>query len=86
MASSAGRHRRELPLPAPLPPIVCVVMRHEILPRSEPRPITPRRLQASARALWREQDNHPLFAKQIAEEQPMPDERLVQIEATQVEH
>ena len=62
------------------------VVRYESVPRAEPRPITPRRLQASARALRREQESHPLFAKQIAEEQPTPEERLVQIEAGQVAH
>jgi len=51
-------------------------VRHEKSVRSSPRPITTRRLSAAKRALQKERDNYPLFAEQVADEQPTPEERI----------
>lgn len=59
-------------------------MRHEKLPRAAPRPITTRRLRAAESALRRERERHPLFADEIAGEQPTAKERLTTLEARQV--
>ena len=59
-------------------------VRHESLPPARPRPITPRRLQAATRALQRERDAYPLFAKEIVEEQTTPEDRIAQLEAEHV--
>lgn len=58
--------------------IVCyaLAVRHEKAVRGEPRPITARRLAAARRALKKEREDRPLFAEQIAEEQPTPEERI----------
>ena len=56
------------------------------MPRATARPLTERRLAAARRALQREQDECPLFANDIADEQPTPEERLRAIDARQVAH
>jgi hypothetical protein len=56
------------------------------MPRAHARPITSRRLQAAKRALQRERDQCPLFADDIAEEQPTEEERVRMIDAAQVAH
>ncbi|MBW3596954.1 MAG: hypothetical protein KY475_06730 [Planctomycetes bacterium] len=61
-------------------------MRHEKLPRAVARPITPRRLRAAENALRRERERHPLFADEVAANQPTPEERLAAVEANQVAH
>ena len=61
-------------------------VRHESLPPARGRPVTPRRLQAAARALQREQDEHPLFAAEIAAEQPTPEERVAELDAEHIAH
>lgn len=61
-------------------------VRHETMPRANARKVTPRRLQAAARALQREQEDAPLFADAIAQEQPTPEERVRAIDAAQVAH
>lgn len=58
-------------------------VRYERFPRSTARPITPRRLQAADNALRRERERHPLFADEIAADQPTPAERLLEQEALQ---
>lgn len=59
-------------------------VRHETMPRAEARPITNRRLQAARRALARERDACPLFADDIADEQPTPEERVRILDAEHV--
>lgn len=59
-------------------------MRHETMPRADARPVTNRRLQAARRALLRERDACPLFAGDIAEEQPTPEERVRAMDAEHV--
>lgn len=54
------------------------------MPRALSRPVTPRRVQAAARALKREQEDCPLFADDIAEDQPTPEERVRVMDAQQV--
>ncbi len=44
--------------------------------RWERRPATSRRVAAATRALRRERDKLPLFADQVASEQPTPEERI----------
>jgi hypothetical protein len=51
-------------------------IRRSIRHRPTPRGITPRRLIAAKTALRRERERFPLFADQVAEEQPTPDERI----------
>ena len=53
------------------------------MPRAVARPLTDRRLAAAVRALARERDECPLFADDIAEEQPTPEERVRAIDAAQ---
>lgn len=52
--------------------------RYPIKPKR--RDITPRRLAAAKRALQRQRDKCPLFADQIAERQPTPEERIDKID------
>lgn len=59
-------------------------VRHEKMPRAEARLITNRRLQAAKRALARERDACPLFADDIAGEQPTPEERVRMLDAEHV--
>jgi hypothetical protein len=61
-------------------------MRHETMPRAAARAVSPRRLQAAARALAREREDWPLFAEEIAEGQPTPEERVQTMDAMQVAH
>lgn len=61
-------------------------VRHETMPRATARPLTERRLAAAARALRREREQCPLFADDVAEEQPTPEERVGAIDAEQVAH
>jgi hypothetical protein len=56
------------------------------MPRAVARPLTERRLQAAKRALAREREECPLFADDIAEEQPTPEERVRTIDAEQVRY
>jgi hypothetical protein len=56
------------------------------MPRATARPLTERRLAAAARALRREQEDCPLFADDIADEQPTPEERVRVIDVQQVAH
>lgn len=56
------------------------------MPRAAARPLTARRLAAAAHALRRERENCPLFADDIAGEQPTPEERVRAIDAQQVAH
>jgi hypothetical protein len=58
-------------------------VRHEKLLKLSARPLTPRRLRAAERALQRERGDRPLLARQIAEEQPTPEERIRAIDAQQ---
>ena len=53
-----------------------VPIRHSTVSRLTARGITPRRLAAANRALQRERDHLPLFAEQIAAEQPTAEERV----------
>ena len=53
------------------------------MPRATARPLTKRRLAAAARALRREREECPLFADDIAEDQPNPEERVRTIDAAQ---
>lgn len=46
-----------------------------------PKGITPRRLSAAKNALKRQRDKHPLFADDIAKEQPTPEERILGFDA-----
>ena len=59
------------------------MVRHETMPRATARPLTERRLQAAKRALARVRDICPLFADDIAEEQPTPEERVRKIDTAQ---
>lgn len=59
-------------------------VRHETMPRALSRPVTLRRVQAAVRALKREQEDCPLFADDIAAEQPTPEERVRLMDAEQV--
>lgn len=61
-------------------------MRHETMPRAVARPLTERRLAAARRALRREREHCPLFADDIADEQPTPEERVQLIDAQQLAH
>lgn len=56
-------------------------MRHSIQPRPTTREITPRRLAAAERALRLERERLPLFADQVAAEQPSAEERIKRIDA-----
>lgn len=56
------------------------------MPRATARPLTGRRLAAAVRALRREREDCPLFADDIAEEQPTPEDRVSKIDAEQVAH
>jgi hypothetical protein len=51
-------------------------IRHAIRGRLQPRGITPRRLAAARKALQRERQRLPLFANQVAAEQPSAPERI----------
>ena len=53
-----------------------VPIRHSLRHRIEPRGTTTRRLAAANRALKKERDRRPLFAEQIAAEQPSPEQRI----------
>lgn len=61
-------------------------MRHSLQGHMQPRGVTPRRLAAADRALRLERERLPLFADQVAIEQPTATERIQQIDAAQVEH
>lgn len=50
---------------------------------TDKREVTPRRIAASRRALNREAEKLPLFAAQIRETQPTPEERIASIDAGQ---
>lgn len=56
------------------------------MPRAAARPLTERRLAAARRALQREREDCPLFADDIADEQPTAEERVQEIDAAQVAH
>lgn len=53
-------------------------IRHANISRLTPRGITPRRLAAAKRFLKRERDHLPLFADEVAAEQPTPEQRIEQ--------
>lgn len=61
-------------------------MRHCIQPRPMTREITPRRLAAAERALRLEREWLPLFADQVAAEQPTAEERIKRIDAEHAEY
>lgn len=44
------------------------------------RPVTPRRVAAAVRALKRERDKVPLFAEEVAAEQPTPEQRVERLD------
>ena len=48
-----------------------------IRPYTDDPGITPRRLAAARRALQRQRDKQPLFAEEIAAQQPTPEARLI---------
>ena len=56
------------------------------MPWAAARPLTERRFAAAARALRRERESCPLFADDIADEQPTPEERVREIDAQQLAH
>jgi hypothetical protein len=56
------------------------------MPRATARPLTERRLHAARRALARERESCPLFADDIADEQPTPEQRVQAMDAQQVAH
>jgi hypothetical protein len=60
-------------------------MRHQKMFRAKARPITARRLQAAERFLKKQRESMPLFAEQIAAEQPTAVERIENFEAGNVE-
>lgn len=51
-------------------------MKFKKVPRTEPRPITKRRLKCAEKALQKERDKFPLLVDWVAEQQPTPIERL----------
>lgn len=60
-------------------------MKFKKIPRRCPRPITPRRLKASQRALQKERDKFPLLSDWVAEQQPTPEQRLVKFQGWELE-
>lgn len=56
-------------------------MYYSKFPRSPVRSVTPQRLRMAKAALDRQRAKLPLFAGQVAEEQPTPEERIAQIDA-----
>lgn len=56
-------------------------MRHAIQGHCVPRGVTPRRLAAAERALQLERERLPLFADQVAAEQPTAEDRIHRIDA-----
>jgi hypothetical protein len=53
-----------------------VSVRHDKFPRNERKPANPRRIASTKRTLKRQRDKLPLFADQVAAEQPSPEERI----------
>lgn len=63
-----------------------MTMRFDRYPRLTPRPITKSRLARAERALQSERNKTPLFAAEIAAEQPTPEQRIITIEKSTAEY
>lgn len=61
-------------------------MRHSLSGRYSPRGVTARRLAAAERALRLERESLPLFAEQVAAEQPTAVQRIERHDASQAEY
>jgi hypothetical protein len=60
--------------------------RHAVFGRIRPKGLTPLRIAAANRALARERNSLPLFAKQVASEQPTPEERIEHADITLLQY